>query len=286
LGRACSLAAVVAAAASLLFSPARAQPSLPPATIERVQQASETTSAGATSLTLAWHAPTEEGNLLVLAAHVWWNSTVGAIGVPPGWTLAERADGGGFPPGVRPGRVSVALYYREGAPSQSGAVTVTALDPEDRIKMVLAEYRGVRSVGSLDQRAKSTGPSGPPQTGMTAPTTQPDELWLGAVTNAAGLHQCDPTNGFVQVAMPTSGASTLGVYERVTSAVDSAGLSVQLRLPCSDTSTLRALDWAGVVATFHADVPGKPPAACTPIDRTQCIPPLVEQREVRPEVFC
>src|SRR2546430_12272867 len=89
--------------------------------VARIQEASATTSAGATSLSLAWPAPTTAGNFLALAVHVLWNSTVGDIGVPPGWTLAERADNVGFDD------VTVALYYREHAPSQSGIVPGTAL---------------------------------------------------------------------------------------------------------------------------------------------------------------
>lgn len=244
----------VLAAALLTASPARTE-------VVRVQETDATTPAGATSLTLAWPAPTQGGNLLVLAAHVLWNDTVGTIGVPAGWQLARRAD---RVDGFR--NVSVALYYREGAPAQSGDVTVTALDPEDRIKIVLAEYRGARASGSLDQTAGASGLSAMPVSGTTAVTTSPAELWVSALANAAGLSQCDPTGGFVAVGSTSSGASTLGLYERLVSTAGTASTSVRLSSAFScDSSDSYSLEWAGVVATFRADT-APPPSACADAD--------------------
>jgi len=262
-GRMLPLARLVACVTVLASRLAGAQCGSSAVPIERVQEASATTSAGATSLSLAWPAPTAAGNFLVLAVHVLWNSTVGDIGVPPGWTLAERADNVGFDD------VTVALYYREHAPSQSGVVTVTALDAEDRIKMVLAEYRGIVASGSLDKHAHGVGMSATASSGSTAPTAQPGELWLGAIASASGLSQCGPTNGFGEVAMPVSGASTLGLYDRVAGSSGPAGLSVTLSPFCGTAETF-SLPWSGVVATFRTAA-GSAPQACAPMQIENCV---------------
>src|SRR5437870_12376551 len=67
------------ALASPLGSVQCAQSAVP---IQRVQQASATAGTVATSLSLAWPAPTADGNFPVLAVHIDWSSTVGHIHVP------------------------------------------------------------------------------------------------------------------------------------------------------------------------------------------------------------
>src|SRR5437667_9210262 len=71
-GRMLPLARLVACVTVLASRLAGAQCGSSAVPIERVQEASATTSAGATSLSLAWPAPTAAGNFLVLAVHVLW----------------------------------------------------------------------------------------------------------------------------------------------------------------------------------------------------------------------
>ena len=120
------------------------------------------------------------------------------------------------------------------------------------IKMALAEYAGVRGSDSLDQHAKSDGEGTAATSGTTPPTTQNDELWIGVIANAAGLSQCNPTNGFERVQMSSDGASTLALFDRIVSASDSAGLSVTFRgFDCTDNGAEFPTEFAGAVATFR-----------------------------------
>ncbi len=72
------------------------------------------------------------------------------------------------------------------------------------------------------------------------------------IANAAGLSQCDPSNGFERVEMPTDGASTLALYDQIVTAPDHAGLSVTVRgFDCTDSEEEFPTEFAGVVATFR-----------------------------------
>ncbi len=142
----------------------------PPQSLARLQHVSADSSGDdERSVMATWPSPTDRGNLLVLAVHVEWDSGVGKIEVPPAWHLVERSDHTGFR------NLSVALYVQDGAPVQSGAVTVSVASSVPSIKIVLAEYAGIRMSDNLDQQAKADGEGTVATSGTTPPTTQNDD---------------------------------------------------------------------------------------------------------------
>lgn len=61
----------------------------------------------------------------------------------------------------------------------------------------ICEYRGIAANSSLDKTAINTGFGSTADTGLTAPTTQPNELWIGAILFESSVQQTSPTNGFL-----------------------------------------------------------------------------------------
>lgn len=119
---------------------------------------------------------------------------------------------------------------------------------------VLIEYSDVLKFGVIyDALSGQGGSSNIAGTWYTPTTSQPQELWLGALVNQYGsTTQIPPaTNGFqevVQVPSSAVGGSNhhrLGVYEKIVSAVGIAGTEVTLS---------ESRYWVGFVATIYEDL--------------------------------
>ncbi|MCW4000040.1 MAG: hypothetical protein NWE93_07360 [Candidatus Bathyarchaeota archaeon] len=78
----------------------------------------------------------------------------------------------------------------------------------------VCEYSGVATAAPLDQTAVSHSTDAKTNTGKTAPTTAPNELWIGAVYVESSVNQISGLNGFSLV-----GGTTRGTEGRITTAL-------------------------------------------------------------------
>lgn len=224
-----------------------------PVAITRRQETSSARGSAGTSHSVSWLAPTIGGNLLLLAATVRWSTEQGNIGPPAGWSTAALANNGNA--------ISTALFYKAGAPTQSGAVTVsTGNESATEIILALAEYAGVAASLPLDRTASTSGSSTTASSGTTATTTQANELWIGVLGNVSAADQQTPTNGFTQLSRPQTGAGAQGLYEKSITAAGQASVQASLNF---------STPWSGVVATFKATEPEDPPTPQAPSDGAQ-----------------
>ena len=138
-------------------------------------------------------------------------------------------------------------------------VTVANGNTVDIQTIDVLEFSGVTSV-TPDKTATSPASTTPPNsTGITAVTTQNNELWIGLISGAyssgAGhTPQSNPTNGFILL----DGAENLGLNSLDTSlgvlykAVTSTGPASS-----SDTFGNTGTHGQGLIATFFAVFPAK-----------------------------
>ncbi|MEX1264287.1 MAG: IPT/TIG domain-containing protein [Actinomycetota bacterium] len=183
---------------------------------------------GSGAPTATWSQATGAGNLLVAA--VGWTGA-GTPTAPTGWSLAKKA-----------GRT--AIFYREGAPTQSGALTFGGSGIGAWV-IDLMEYSGAATSGALDKTASASSGSTANTTaksGTTATTSQPSEIAISAIRALKALTQSNPTDGFQQVAVGTQGTNTTGFYSKVLTATGAQKVWVTLSI---------AAKWRGVIATFR-----------------------------------
>ncbi len=198
----------------------------PPPTPTMIQHVLNKGGSG-TPPTATWSEATGTGNLLV-AALGWVGS--GSLTAPAGWTLAKKASG-------------TAIYYREGSPSESGAVTFGGSGIGAWV-IDLMEWSGAATSGALDKTASGTSANTENTTassGTTATTSQSSEIAISAIRAFKALTQSNPTNGFQQVDVGTQATNTTGFYSKVLTGTGAQSVSVTLSI---------AAKWRGVIATF------------------------------------
>lgn len=187
------------------------------------------TGGGSTGPSATWSQPTSSGSLL--AAVLGWSGS-GTPTPPAGWTLARKAGG-------------TAIYFRQGAPSQSTPVTFGGSGLGTWVLDIM-EWNGIATTAALDKRASASSGSVTgftAQSGTTALTSQPIEIAIAAISAQAATTQSNPTAGFSQVAVGTAGVNTTGAYAKVLTATGAQAVSVTLG---------SAARWRGVIATFRA----------------------------------
>ena len=113
----------------------------------------------------------------------------------------------------------------------------------------ICEYRGIALESSLDKTATSNGFGSISDTGLTALTTQPKELWIGAILFESSGQQTSPTNGFLLLdGQPndTGGRICTAFLEKTVNGQGTANTGTTIKygdetLFCS---------WVGCIATF------------------------------------
>lgn len=108
----------------------------------------------------------------------------------------------------------------------------------------VCEYSGLLTSGFLDKTAVNTGSSTAPDTGTTATTTQPNELWIGN-TGVAASPQTNPTNGFTLLDGVSFSSFSVAYLENIVNAIGTAN---------SGTTIPAGVGWVGCIATFKASV--------------------------------
>jgi parallel beta-helix repeat protein len=115
----------------------------------------------------------------------------------------------------------------------------------------ICEYNGVAANSSLDATAINTGFGSTADTGLTALTTQPNELWVGAILFESSGQPESPTNGFLLVggqSNTTGGRICTAFLEKI---VDEQGTA-------NSATTVKYGDeilfcaWVGCLATFSS----------------------------------
>ena len=124
----------------------------------------------------------------------------------------------------------------------SNTLTI-AWDNSNFMTAYVCEYSGVGNVDvtpAVNQNISAT-----PDTGTTSPTTQANELWIGAI-NLQYSTQSNPTNGFTLIADNNLGwdsCNGIAYLQKIVSAQGAAD--------CSTTGSASNV-WAGCIATFKA----------------------------------
>lgn len=148
------------------------------------------------------------------------------------------------PPAVAHLRVEI-WYGVVGAAAGTTITTNLSGNPDVGGGIWVMEYSGLLPVGFLDQVAGNSGYSSNPDSGTTAVTSQPLELWVAVLVHLYVTGTL-PTNGFTIQAQGTSGNFRGDFLDKIVSAVGAANTSVTV---AGDTW------WAGAIATFRG-VPG------------------------------
>jgi hypothetical protein len=194
--------------------------------IARVQYVSGTSTT--TTVSATWSKATTAGNLLI--AIISYDHAGEIKTIPAGWTLAIGAQDGN--------NISTAIYYIGNAGSQSGSSS-WVLTHSRNITLHLLEYSGV---DTLDKTANASGNGNTASTGITATTTQADELAIGAmaVSDYTGFYYV--SGGFSEV------GSEVHIGYAITSEPLEQVLSVTGRYGA--TALISWDHWAGAVAAF------------------------------------
>ncbi len=196
------------------------------------------------SKSINWKMKTKPGNLLLLAVSV-DDVTTGALYppgylVPDGWALAEEAilnDNG------TPFYDRTALFYKEGARAQDGAVTVE-FDVPHNGALWLAEYEGIANTNALDVyvHAVNATPSGTPASGTTSSSTVAKALGV-ALFGVGGSHTATYSNSYVSQAAQGQNdvESTLLVATKILAATGTQTTTATLNTGTSEYAALLAV---------------------------------------------
>ncbi|MGD6806636.1 MAG: hypothetical protein ACQCN4_06720 [Candidatus Bathyarchaeia archaeon] len=106
----------------------------------------------------------------------------------------------------------------------------------------VAEYEGLAS-SPLDKVASANSHSNTVNSGTTSPTSQANELWIGALCGTSGSYglSSTPTNSFKMIGGELYNSIEVGFCEKFANQVGSANVS---------TTTFGWPAWAGCIATF------------------------------------
>jgi hypothetical protein len=200
-----------------------------------------------TSTAVAWPAATTDGSLLV-AFLLFGGGTAVTVTPPAGWSLGIRQDNGTD--------VGGAIYYKEGATSESGTVTFTLSghNPfEDA--MILSEWTGVTASSPLDRTASASGTSTSPASGATAAVTQNEEVFLGLLVADGNRSFSAPTNSF-SIIETTQAYNGIFPPTYLTSAAYLAKTVTAGGTANAGATLNSSAVWAAMVATFKAKTQG------------------------------
>jgi hypothetical protein len=139
--------------------------------------------------------------------------------------------------------------------------TITALTID------ICEYKGIAANSSLDKTATNTGFGSAADTGLTAPTTQPNELWIGAILFESSGQQRSPTNGFLLFdGQPnaTGGRICTALLENIVDGVGTANSGTTIKY--GDEFLFCA--WVGCISTFSSTPVTTPSSTPSPSNGT------------------
>ena len=233
------------------------------AAIELVQ--TKATSGSTTSVTTTFDDPPTEGNLLVGVAR--FGGTSAPNPLPAGWSTALQ-------PNISPDGL---VMYKVAGASEPAAVTLTLDVPStSAFVLMIFEYSGLSQDQAqvLDQTAfhGASASSGTATVGLTAATTQADELILASVGQTNANVFTEWSNNFEQVNL----LGNLAVANRVVSATGTYDTTATF------TGTL-AGNYIAMMATFKGEAsPGADTLSVTDTftwtvtDETGNLPPVVD----------
>ncbi len=190
-----------------------------------------------------WGSATRDGSLLVLIVAVGGTQPSGLASVPHGWTLAYETIDGTFD--------GVGVWYKEYAPSESGAVPVSwaGSNPNHGVAILL-EYAGASAVDVVDMIVGQEGISSRVHAGWTNTPSENGETLLGVIVSHDNYAQTLEANGaWTQVCNPyDSGVlgtakPSVGVYEYA-GATTQTPASVHADVPAS-------VSWHSVMLSFR-----------------------------------
>lgn len=193
------------------------------------------------SVSATWSSSTTAGNLLVAIIGVRKGSSITITPPSGGWTLAVRSDNGTT--------LSTVIYYIANAASQSNTSPSTwTLSSIANATLTLVEYSGINTTSPLDQTATAAGTSTTADSGITATTSQVNEVAVAGLAVAKGdITFSAQTNGFTEVSevASTAGAQTNNTVLEEKILLSTGTQQVQATISGDD-------DWAGAIATFKA----------------------------------
>jgi hypothetical protein len=198
----------------------------------QVQQASAT--GAAASATATFGGPTKAGSLLV--AFMSDGSGVAAATFPAGWVKAASNLGGS---GTQEGAV---VYYYENNPGGITSVSAT-LTGASGVSLVIAEFAGVATSGSLDVSGVSGGKSTTGSVSTSAATAYAGELaFVGWGVKSSSAQSWGESAGWTQVTTAGTGGGTPS---------DTAWQSAGSPAVVSETETWSSTaNYVGLIATF------------------------------------
>jgi hypothetical protein len=115
----------------------------------------------------------------------------------------------------------------------------------------ICEYTGIAANSSLDKTATNTGFGSTGDTGLSAPTTQPNELWIGAILFQSSVQQTSPTNGFLLLdGQPnaTGGRQSTAFLEKIVNGTGTANTRTTVEYGGEPVFCA----WVGCIATFSS----------------------------------
>lgn len=190
----------------------------------------------------------QDGNHIILCASQFGSREITDIsqtGVT--WTKIEESfsDGGGFPSGD----TKTTIWLGVVGPSADDSITIS-VDNFDRPAFFFAEYAGLTS-SPVDQTAINAGTASPADSGTTATTTTPEQLWIAALgidDSQNASFDGSPTNGFSVLGSASNADSDDDAHavEALSKSVTSTGTA-----NTSDSITGSFESWAGAIATFE-----------------------------------
>jgi hypothetical protein len=127
----------------------------------------------------------------------------------------------------------------------------------------ICEYKGIAANSPLDKTATNTGFGSTGDTGITATTTQPNELWIGAILFESSVQQTSPTNGFLLLdgrPNATGGRICTAFLEKIVNGLGTANSGTTIKY--GDELLFSA--WVGCIATFSPTPVATPSPTPTP----------------------
>ena len=225
----------------------------------RVQSATNFNNSGGTGMTVALKHPPADGNTLIAviatmghATDVVTVSSTNNIGGTQTWYRAASAYIPA-PPLTSVDGAETEVWYAPNVLSASTNVSI-AWNLLISGAAVVMEYSGLLTDSPSDQTATATGNNSSPTTGTTATTTQPNELWIGAICIQGDSVTLNATNnGFTVYDRITNWHWYNGLFndyyisaytlDKVVTATGAANTGGSL-----NSGTY----WAGAIATFKA----------------------------------
>lgn len=207
--------------------------------------------AFATQIYAAFSSATIAGNTLI--ATLFFKEDVDSpnisVSAPTGWVLAASAS---VAPASGAKDWRAYIYYYANAPAHSASTNIIFTSSPSFAEglLTLIEYSGL-AIAPLDRTATASGTSTAASTGVTAATTQAQELWFALFgydpSASTSVTAGAPSNGFqtIHATAPfaTSNAATVVAHKTVT-ATGTATSGISL-----NPST----EWVGLIATFKAE---------------------------------